>query len=716
MNGPYFAFPTGMNFKTLWIVAWLLSGAFLQNPTAWCQPMEPVAEAAGAVARGPGAGRADDAGAVTLNFEGADLVEVIHVFARHLRFNFTIDPDVQGTVTIFSGQPVRRTDLMPIFHELLRIHDAVAIRRGQLYRITTVAKGLGAASLDRGRDAGFAMRIAPVRFFPAAVMRGLLTPFLGEGGTILEHARGNYLVIVDLPSNIRRLVEIMEMIDVEVFAGTRMELYEPKEAAAQDLARELSAAMRLFAAAEMQGDTFAARFLPLPRIDRLLVVAYSEAAWRYVRRWLEHLDVASRSAGRRVFIRPVENGDAVALARVLNRVFGTGNRSTGKAASRPRPPGLDDLPRWSAAGEPEDAPGSARFGEASAPGGGPAATLRIGSDATVDAASPNLPHEDAAKMSEGARVVAEPATNTLVILATRREYLRLAEVLARLDAVPRQVLMEVLVAEVTLTDEFALGVEHALSKGGFAPPSEAQEKTPGAPLGAGFQALDTGFTSIVEAGRDFRVFVNALMKDARVKVLSSPHLLAVDNRPARIRVGSEQPVATGTVVSQEARATTTTIQFKNVGRILTIIPRVNDAGFVNLQVRVEVSDVGERVTVGNQTFDAFNVRDAETTAVLQDGQTLVIGGIITDNLRKTRVGIPLLMNVPVLGQLFRTDVERADRTELVILITPRVIRNREEGEAVTERFLARVGAVRRELEARWKRQPGVPEAEAGAPR
>ncbi|MDE0213987.1 MAG: hypothetical protein OXN22_07925, partial [Deltaproteobacteria bacterium] len=261
-----------MTFKTLWIVAWLLTGVFLHDRPARSQPLEPVAEASGAVARDVGGTRADDAGTVTLNFDGADLVEVIHVFARHLRFNFTIDPDVRGAVTIFSGRPVGRADLLPIFHELLRIHDAVAIKRGDLYRITTVARGLEAASPSGGRDAGFAMRIAPVRFFPAAAMKGLLAPFLGEGGTILEHARGNYLVIVDLPSNIRRLVEIMELIDVEVFAGTRMDLYEPRAAAARDLARELSAAMRRLAPPAKQSDGLAAPFLPMPTIKNRRVV------------------------------------------------------------------------------------------------------------------------------------------------------------------------------------------------------------------------------------------------------------------------------------------------------------------------------------------------------------------------------------------------------------------------------------------------------------
>ena len=711
-----------MTCKALWIVAWLLTGFHLCAGPASGQSADLPVPAWRAPEAGARAPRLDPADTVTLNFDGADLVEVIHVFARHLRFNFTVDADVRGAVTLFSGQPVQRGDLLPLFHEVLRIHGAVAVKRGDLYRITNVAKGAGIVRPGDRRGPGFAMRIAAVRFFSAVAMKQMLTPFLGEGGTILEHTSGNYLVIVDLPSNIRRLVEVMEMIDVEAFADTRMVLYPPRAAAAADLARELSATMRLYASIEAQQDAFAARFLPLPRINQLLIIAYSEAALRYVRHWLQRLDVAARTPRRRVFIRSVENVAAEALARVLNQLYAGRSGKTSKAP--PRRSGRIEFPEL--AGDRGSAGAVSPSGQAAKRGGSPVAASGPEASLTLDpsTALPGPPATVAApsraatalpaKAGQGVRVVAEAGTNSLAILATEAQIVEIDEVLARLDVVPRQVLMEVLVAEVTLTDDFAFGVEYALSKGGFVPLAATGGDGDGAEsasLGAGFQALDSGFTSIVAAGRDFRVFVNALMQDARVKVLSSPHLLAVDNRPARIRVGSEQPVATGMVVSQEAQATTTTIQFKNVGRMLTIVPRVNAAGLVNLRVRVEVSDVGERVTVGRQSFDAFNVRDAETTAVLQDGQTLVIGGIITDNRRKTRIGIPLLMELPVLGALFRTDLQRTDRTELVILITPRVIRAPEEGDHATERFLSRVRAVRHELERRWNPHPD----EAAAP-
>lgn len=719
-----------MIVKLLWIASWLTVAAHVcagpapGQETAPPRPLREPPASTGVLAPEPGT--------VTLNFDGADLVEVVHVLARHLRLNYTIDRDVSGEVTLFSGQPVRKDDLLPIFHEVLRIHGAMAVRQENLYRITSVSKGVELARPGAARGSGFAMRVLPVRFFSAAAMKRLLDPFLSEGGTVLEGVRGNYLVLTDLPSNIRRLSEIMTLIDHRAFAGARMEMYEPKAAPASVLAREMAAAMRLSAASEAQEEDFAARFLPLPRINRLLVIAYSEAAWNHVKHWIERIDVAAETPGRKVFIRPVENGKAAELARILEQVYGSDRSSSDSGQRRDGSGAVPALPSDGEFGL-QDLGGSTEWfegdsglqdlghstgwfdGGAEAPAlpDSPAGAARDPNETSGN--TPSRSQEDGADEygadGDGVRVVAEPATNSLVILATRSEYLDMEEVLGRLDQIPRQVLMEVLVAEVTLTDDFEFGVEYALSQGGFGSRVSEGEGASDELAGTGFRALGAGFASVVEAGRDFRVFVSALMQDARVKVLSSPHLLAVDNRPARIRVGSEQPVATGTVVSREAQATTTTIQFRNVGRILSIVPQVNSEGLVNLQVRVEVSDVGERVVVGRQSFNAFNVRDAETTAVLQDGQTLVIGGIITDSVRRTRLGIPLLMDFPVLGPLFRTDIERSERTELVILITPRVIRNRQEGESVTDRFLDQVRAVRRELEAGWARpSPPAPAA------
>ena len=414
----------------LQLLAGLLLGACLVEGAAQAQETEPPRSAQAAPGVAPAPSRPD---LVTLNFDGVDLVEVIHVLARHLRLNYTIDPDVGGLVTLLSGQPVRRDDLLPIFHEILRIHGAAAVRQGDFYRITAVSKAPGLVGPGRIDDGGFVMQILPVRHFPVAAMKRLLAPFMSEGGTMLDQAGGNYLVVVDLPSSIRRLSEIMALIDV-----------------------------------------------------------------------------ADQAPGRRIFIRPIENRNATELARVLNQVYGSG-RSSPAGAAESRAGGLGavaglPLGGGEAAGRSGGAgPGefSDKGGEALAKAGGPSAAA--GSE----------------KAGHGVRVVAEPDTNSLVILATAREYAAIAEALDSLDLVPRQVLMEVLVAEVTLTDDFEFGLEYALSRGGFGAPAADSDSAADAAL----QTLGSGFSSIIDAGRDFRAFVKALMRDARVKVLSSPHLL-----------------------------------------------------------------------------------------------------------------------------------------------------------------------------------------------
>ena len=169
-----------------------------------------------------------------------------------------------------------------------------------------------------------------MRFFTAEELKNLLAPFITPGGEILSYPRGNFLIIIDLPSNIERLLEIRNLIDVQVFAGVRVELYQPKVAGAEDLAAEMTRVMQAYGSSAALPDSFAAQFIPIPRINQVLVVAHSEAAWLYVKRWLERVDVVAEGIGRRIFVYPVENGKATDLADILNQVL------SGKAASSRR--------------------------------------------------------------------------------------------------------------------------------------------------------------------------------------------------------------------------------------------------------------------------------------------------------------------------------------------------------------------------------------------
>ena len=262
-------------------------------------------------------------GMVSLNFNRADLVEIIHIIAQQLRLTYTIDPEVKGTVTINSAEPLRSEDLMPIFHQLLRMNGAVAVRTGNLYHIMPIKDGKGLVRpLNQGREDSFALQLIPVRFFSVAEMKRVLTPFLQPGAEIVDNPRGNFIIVMDTPLNIQRLKEIVELIDVQVFAGTRMEIYQPRIASAEELSQEMTKVMQSFSASAPQAESFAAQFIPLPRINQLLVIAHSEAAWTYAKRWLDRIDVVAEGPGRRIFIYPVENGKATELADVLNQALG----------------------------------------------------------------------------------------------------------------------------------------------------------------------------------------------------------------------------------------------------------------------------------------------------------------------------------------------------------------------------------------------------------
>lgn len=671
---------------------------------------------------------------VSLNFNRAELVEVVHVLAQHLKLTYTIDPEVKGTVTIYSADPLKKEDLFPIFHQVLRINGAVAIKSGDMYRISLIKDGKGLVRpVGQGKEDGYALQVVPVRFFSVAEMKKLLSPFVTPGGEILDYPRGNFFIIVDLPSNIQRLMEIRDLIDVSTFTGTRMEIYQPKVASAEELAVEMAKIMQLYASSAAQAEGFAAQFLAIPRINQLLVIGHSEAAWTYAKRWLERIDAVGEGPGRRIFIYPVENGKATELADILNQVLGqpsVSRRETPRTLQDlhrggPTAPGAPGAPRPSLPplGGTTQSPGSQvpplAYAVAAVPGQPPSAA------AVPPAVAPRAPTQPEARPQEQLRIVPDPATNSLIIYGTAQEFQNIKNILKELDIIPRQVLLDVLVAEVTLADKEKFGLEYEiLRKGGDvrifdrAFGSRASILTGlAAPLAAGGPGPAV-LSAVIGTGGDVRAFINVLMTDSRVKVLSSPSVLATDNRPARIQVGSEEPIPTGTIQSATTGTSisqSTTIQYRNTGRILTIIPQVNAKGLVNLQIKAEVSQRGGNVTVGTDSFPSFDTRDAETTAIVQDGETLVLGGIIADRKTRSRTGIPYLMDLPVLGRFFGTTTDEIDRTELIMLITPHVIRNREEAKSVTDEFKEKLSIVTREIERMRKERTRAQEEQNPIP-
>jgi general secretion pathway protein D len=218
-----------------------------------------------------------------------------------------------------------------------------------------------------------------------------------------------------------------------------------------------------------------------------------------------------------------------------------------------------------------------------------------------------------------------------------------------------------------------------------------------------------GVFGIISDNRNFAIVLNAMAGKNKLKVLSSPHLMTADNHEAHILVGNEVPIITTQSNASDVTTAGTSnilqnIQYRDTGVILTVLPQVNSEGLVNLQIRQEVSQIAS-ATTGGISSPTFSTRESETTVVVQSGETIVIGGIIDDAVDRTRTGVPYLMDIPVVGRAFRVDSDRVRRTELVVLLTPHVVRDRQESRAATEAFKYRLEGLRRDLERYDRERP-----------
>lgn len=416
---------------------------------------------------------------------------------------------------------------------------------------------------------------------------------------------------------------------------------------------------------------------------------------------LEAIDIPSTERDSiKTFVYNVENGEAKKLAEILKNIY-----KKDKAAAAPvrtvTPTSAPAMPTPTPAGRPRPATPAAP----AAPGG-----------ATVS--------EGLAGELEGDLVIeAYDAINALIIKTTPRGYLTLLETIRRLDVQPKQVLIEMLIAEISLSESTSLGIEWLLktsihaegrdlnlfagNRSARTGPEFDNGKGFVLPIASGILSHPAGaFASIIDPNR-FALLITAAASNGNVNVLASPHILTLDNKEAKIEIGDEVPVATSiTNAGTDATVinnTTSQVQFKSVGVILTVTPQINEKKQVTLKVSQEVSEIGDTVKIGSQDFTGFKQRKANTNAVVQDGHTLVIGGIISERVIKSQSGLPFLSKIPILGYLFGTTTDEVQKRELILLITPHVVADKEEADMLTEDYKNRIKEVRRKIDERNKK-------------
>lgn len=628
-------------------------------------PEEASEEATEQVAEEPEAPADDEDSPVLLNFADVDIYAVIRIIADALELNYVIDPSVAGTVNITTSESLRRSDLMPILETVLKINGATIIQTGNFYQIipssTAIREPLEIQDPPRGitPDDRIVMRVVRMKYVRAAEMSTLLSPYLGEAGNIVVHSSGNILLITERTRNLNKLLGIIDIFDSGVFEGERVRMFPVENAFPSDLIPDLRS---IFAGYALSSTDSAIQFVAMERLNSILVVTPNPAVFPEVEMWVDRLDQPLQTGGVQNFVYRVKNSKAADRQRVLSQLYSTGGpiipiATTGQAA----------VPNGQAAGPV-------------------AATPQPGGFTQADRA-----------LLGGIRIIADVVTNSLVIQTTPQEYAEIERALRELDILPRQVLIDAQIYEVVLDDSLALGVSATLqNRGTLAGIQGVSEPQTRASLTAGNLAVDT--FAFVGRTRELVAFLTASENRSRVRTLSAPSVLVSDNMPARFEVGAEVPIpTTSSITPVQAEGTNLfaqEIQFRTTGVILAVTPQINESGWVTLKISQEVSQAGVNNT-SDIVAPVIGIASVESTVVIQDGQTIALGGFIRESTERTRSGIPFLSRIPVLGALFGTTTRGTNRSELIILITPHVILTHEDADLATEELKQKLREVQK---------------------
>jgi general secretion pathway protein D len=652
---------------------------------------------------------------IVLNFDNADIEAVIQAASEIAGFSYTLGPGVAGKkVTVQTAGRIPEDEVFNVLLAVLEVNGVTAIRTGNLYKIVPLAAArerplatiIGAQPDPTRPTDEVITQIIPIVHGAAERIAAVIRPFV-QGGNLVVH--GNLLLVTDTAGNVGRLLQIVGALDVETVLD-ELRIIPVRYADAVEVAKTLNdffGGRRVRAPTPTPAPTPAAPRAPgappappgappgaepgerpplilSDKRTNALIVSARRADLDLITRLIEQLDVDTQ-ANKRVFVYYVENVKAKELAATLTEIFGR----PGEAAARPerREPGQEAPrpPRPTTPFAPPPTPPPA-------PGAAPTAA------------------ETEAGVAEGeVKVIADEPNNALIITTFPRNWPLIEDTIRKLDRTPKQVLIEVLVVEITLEENFELGIEWALR-------GQRDVTIGGTTYNIGtVTRLNPETAAAATAGLTFLIFetdrflgaLNLLATDSRLRVLSSPHILTSENKKAVINVSTSIPIPTqqqaaqvGVVDQQPIQPTQSTVLTQNIeyidaGIVLTVTPRISDKRVVALDVKQTVNDVGAPLPPTNNP--TIIKREAETSVVLYDNQTLVLGGLIQTNRSTARTGIPWLMRIPVLGVLFGSSTDMSRRTELLILITPRVIGDPSEGRELVEQIREQRKELQREL-------------------
>lgn len=589
---------------------------------------------------------------VVLNYEQVDLRLVLEELADALDISIVIDPSIDDKVSIRTSEarPLSREDIWPVIRMLSRDAGVLIDRVGNVYNARKSLSSLPEEiatpdTLGQGTAARI-MQVTPLTYVSSEAATEVIAPLLEPDGEVRTLTSNNTLAISASESQLQRINELLFLIDADPFANQGIHLYQLYNANAVDVADELAEILQL-----IEGTSPAYQVKGIERINAILVTAPATRGFEEITRWVQILDADGQEQVEQLFYYKVKNLIAIDLADTLSNVFEE---------------------------EEDDAPAGIANRQL-------ITTTNQDSVQVSDTANFNT---SAAAVSANltVKIVADEATNSLLIRSTARDYRQLLTTINQLDAVPLQVMINAVIAQITLTDATEFGVDWSRIAANRSVNTISTDTSTEFLPGGGIGGLLFN-KSFIDGAAQVDATLEAISTNNEVQLLARPSLTVVDNQEGEIQIGSQVPFEQGESIASGGIATTN-IGYRDTGIVLSITPQINNDGIVNLIIRQELSSVNQTAGVnGNPVFDN---QEINTTVVVRNGENVVLGGLIQTDTENLNTGVPGLNRIPVLGKLFSYQQESLERKELFIVLRPEIINlNGETGiqyQDILDRF------------------------------
>ena len=659
----------------------------------------------------PSPGAANSKDGVTLNFAGASIAEAARsILGDILGVNYTVSDKVRGSITIQTVRPIPKDALLGVFETMLSGEGAAISVDNGVYRILPSNDAVSAAAiLARGarRLPGVNAQVVVLRFVAAAEMERIIKSMAPQATILRTDPARNLLVVAGTRGDLDSIMDAVSTFDVDWMRGMSFGLFPIETNDPDAIAQELDTVFANDQESPIKGMV---RFVASRRLKAILVITSRPEYLKKAETWVRRLDMVGRATEKQVHVYHIQNRPAVELAQLLQRIYGgqeqgrvgslTRTTTATVSTGGPLPDAISTQPTFL-----PGAPGiPATTALPPAPITGPAPVLDIAPPiGPLGSARPPVAAAAVDDRTSGVLIVADESNNALVITATSQEYRRMRRILEQIDVQPNQVLLEATIAEVTLNDQLAMGLRWFLQAGNFQfrftdlgatsatnPNTNVISAIP-PPVIPGFPGFSTFFNT-----PNVQVVLNALSSITDVNIVSSPTLMVLDNKRATLQVGDEVPIVTQSAVAVQVPGApiVNSVNMRNTGIILNITPRINDGGRVLLDIEQEVSTAVTTTTSGIAS-PTIQQRRIKTTVSVDDGNCIVLGGLIQDKATNTRNQAPLVGDIPLLGNLFKNKDDRVERTELLIAITPKIVKDNGQIRAIAAEFRDKINLTTR---------------------